>query len=109
MMQVIERRTRRNISPLSAERPASRAAFVSRPLSAEQRDKIARAIAIKTRRDALVRIRLTIAGVEAELSVVSITRAGQALAPLLTISPAKCGRFAPISPRLRSDADERDF
>ena len=50
MTQVIERRSRAEFLALTGRRD-----FAPRPLTAEQRDKIARAIAIKTRRDALVR------------------------------------------------------
>lgn len=78
MTQVIERRSRAEFLALTGRRD-----FAPRPLTAEQRDKIARAIAIKTRRDALVRIRLTIAGVEAELQrrLDHARRAGPGAAP----------------------------
>ena len=44
-----------------------RRTFRPRALSADQQEKIARAIALKARRDAMTRIRLAIASIESEL------------------------------------------
>jgi hypothetical protein len=63
MTQVIERRSRAEFLALTGRRE-----FAPRPLTDDQRDKIARAVALKTRRGALIRIRLCVARVEAELS-----------------------------------------
>lgn len=67
MTATIERRSRTEFLALTGRAPAPRATFVSRPLSADQQEKIARAIALKARRDAMTRIRLAVASIEAEL------------------------------------------